>query len=144
MEKLDSEFQLYPIIGKYLMDNHYDVAYNVPVGRFHPRIFDIVGINDKKIVSIEVKLNNFKKTLDQAITRLYYSDKVFVAFPESYISRVEKTYVPDLKEMGIGLISVNQKAVLKLKASQSIYLNFNRKRKLLAKVKVILNKHECE
>jgi len=144
LEKLESEFQLYPIIGKYLMDKHYDVAYNVPVGRFHPRIFDIVGINDRKIVSIEVKLNNFKKTLDQAITRLYYSDNVIVAFPESYISRVEKRYLPDLKKIGIGLISVNQKVVLKLKPHQSIYLNSNRKRNLFAKVKDILNKQECE
>lgn len=132
MKKL-REVSLYPIIGKYLEEKYYKVAYEVPVGKFHPRIFDVVGINCKEVVSVEVKLNKFRRAFQQAITRLYYSDKVFVAFPEQYTFHVDSVYRPDLERAGIGLLSVNNTVTQKLEAKQSTFLNANRKKKLLGK-----------
>lgn len=131
--KKNSEASLYPIIGSFLATRNCKVAYEVPVGRFHPRIFDVVGVNDEEVISVEVKLNNFRRVLQQAITRLHYSDKVFVAFPEKYALHVNSSYGRDLKRIGIGLLSVNGTVTEKLKAKQSTYLNTKRKKKLLAK-----------
>lgn len=138
VEKI-SEASLYPIIGSFLATRNCKVAYEVPVGRFHPRIFDVVGVNGEEVISVEVKLNNFRRVLQQAITRLHYSDKVFVAFPEKYALHVNSSYGRDLKRIGIGLLSVsgtvtvNGTVTEKLKAKQSTYLNTKRKKKLLAK-----------
>jgi len=128
-----SEASLYPIIGSFLTGKNYKVAYEVRVGSFHPRIFDVVGVNAEELISVEVKLNNFRRVLRQAITRLYYSDKVFVAFPEKYAIHVNSSYGRDLKRIGVGLLSVNGTVTEKVKAKQSTYLNAKRKKKLLAK-----------
>lgn len=132
MEKI-SEASLYPIIGSFLARRNYKVAYEVPVGRFHPRIFDVVGVNGEELISVEVKLHDFRRVLRQAITRLYYSDKVFVAFPEKYALHVNSSYDRDLKRIGIGLLSVNSTVTEKMEAKQSTYLNAKRKKKLLTK-----------
>jgi len=138
--KFESEYQLYPIIANYLQNKNYNVAYEVSVGKYHPRVFDIVAIKNNSIISIEVKLNNFKRTFQQAISRLFYNDKVYVAFPEEYIPVVEDRYLVLLKDSGIGLISVNDNIKFKLPAKKSTYLKGYRKMKLLDNFKEKINK----
>lgn len=133
MEKL-SEFYLYPIIGRFLEEQRYTVAYEVPMGKFHPRIFDVVGVNGGEVVSVEAKLGNFRRAFQQALSRLHYSDRVFVAFPEKYAFHVDSAYRRELETFGIGLLSVDDTVTQKLKAKQSFCLNDGRKKKLLAEL----------
>lgn len=134
LSSITSEFQLYKTIGNYLESKQFQVAYSVNVGLFHPREFDVVGLNEDKVVSIEVKLKNFKRTMEQAITRLYYSDSVMVAFPESYAEWVEASYLDDLLEYGIGLMGVNKitmKPRIIVEPGISEYVNHKRKKRLI-------------
>jgi hypothetical protein len=133
LDKKISEASLYPIIGAFLTERSYKVAYEVPVGRFHPRIFDVVGIKGEELISVEAKVNDFPRALQQAVTRLYYSDKVFVAFPEKYALHVSSSYSGDLKTIGVGLLSVDGEVTEKMKAKESTYLNAKRKKMLIAK-----------
>jgi len=131
MNKFKSEFEMYDKIGDYLKKHDYDVLYSVHVGNFHPREFDIVGVHKDNLISIEVKLNNFNRTVEQAITRLFYSDHVMVAFPEKYANFVQSKYREELVELGIGLMSVDKTAIIKLKPQKSKVLSYARKNKLI-------------
>jgi len=131
MEHIKSEKKLYQLIGNYLYNNKYKVAYEVSVGKFHPRKIDIVGINHKKVVSVEVKLNNFNKTFQQAYTRLFYSDNVLMAFPKKYADYVNKKYINILNNYGIGLLSINSNVNEIIAPKKSQLLIPHRKERLI-------------
>jgi hypothetical protein len=126
---------MYPLLGDYFKKNKYTVLYEVPIGNLHPRKFDVVAINNKEIITTEAKLKNFERTMQQAITRLYYSDRVFVAFPKKYASYVDEKYYDDLIQVGIGLLAVDDDVSKVINAKKSRRINTARRKKLLYKIK---------
>ena len=89
-------------------------------------------------------MNKYKETIRQAINRLYYFDEVYVAFPHNYAKYVKDKYNDNLINFSIGLISVNSRVDILIKAKPSKYLNLNRKQKMLTKLKTIQKMKEDE
>jgi len=65
---------------------------------------DIVTLRNQKLVSIEVKISNWKKALQQAYTNLYVADYSYVALWHKTIPNVDTSLFENL---GIGILEVN-------------------------------------
>ncbi|TKJ19986.1 MAG: hypothetical protein CEE43_14005 [Promethearchaeota archaeon Loki_b32] len=71
----------------------------------HKRV-DIVKIEEKKIICIEVKINNFSNLLFQAAQNLVFSDFSYIAIPEKkYSNKIYKK----AKELSLGIILITDK-----------------------------------
>jgi hypothetical protein len=87
-------------VNEYLKKNGYSYKNEV---NFLERRIDVVGIKNKKITAIEVKVNNWKKALQQAITYKLCSHYVYVAFWHKYLPK----NLSHFENYGIGVMSVN-------------------------------------
>lgn len=66
----------------------------------------------KCLVSVELKLSNFKEALTQAIRYSNYSDFSYIGFPEDKATHINNSkHLQKLKEENIGLLSVNNSGV---------------------------------
>ncbi|MHA1336479.1 MAG: hypothetical protein ACTSPW_12135 [Promethearchaeota archaeon] len=71
----------------------------------HKRI-DIVIFEGKKIICIEIKINNFSRLLIQAAQNLIFSDFSYIAIPEkNYNKRIFK----QAKKLSLGIIVIFEK-----------------------------------
>jgi len=72
------------------------------------KFIDVVAIprnpNEKEIIAIEAKINNWKRAIQQAITYRLCADKVYVAIWHEFRHRVDENVLDDF---GIGLMEVN-------------------------------------
>lgn len=100
---------LYPPIISYLEECGYTTFREVPVGRWFPKRVDVIGVNSDltRIVSVEVKVKDFRRALNQTLFRLYFSDYVYAAFPKQYAEYVLRKYEESLEKEGIGLLAVD-------------------------------------
>jgi hypothetical protein len=87
-------------VNEYLKKNGYSYKNEV---NFLERRIDVVGIKNKKITAIEVKVNNWKKALQQAITCKLCSHYVYVAFWHKYLPK----NLSHFENYGVGVMSVN-------------------------------------
>jgi len=103
----EKSYQIF--LAQKLESKHSDIILEVPFK--HKRI-DIVKIEGKKIISIEVKLNNFSKLLLQAAQNLIFSDFSYIAIPEEkYTKNIHKR----AKSLSLGIILIldkNYKTIL--------------------------------
>lgn len=70
---------------------------------FLERKIDVIGVKNKKVIAIEVKVRNWKKALQQAITCKLCSHYVYVAFWHKYLPKNLSIF----ENYGIGVMSVN-------------------------------------
>lgn len=76
-----------------------------PTGLFG--IPDIM-VKDKQIISIEAKLKNWKRALEQAYKYRLFSEKSYVYMDEDYINAPLKN-IENFKKFNIGLVGVSEK-----------------------------------
>lgn len=67
---------------------------------------DIVAYNRdfSRLIAVETKVDKWFRALQQAVLYRICANKVYVAISEDYVHRVDQ---PMLKQLGIGLLSVN-------------------------------------
>ncbi len=68
------------------------------------------------MISIEVKISNWKKALQQAYTNLYVSDYSYVALWHKTIPNIDRAI---FKNLGIGILEVNGSCEEIIKAKRS-------------------------
>lgn len=107
------EKEIYPQIESYLRKEGFDYFKEV---QFLSRHIDVVGINEKEIIAIEVKIKDWKRALQQALTCRLCAHKVYVAMWHKFAHRVP---VELFENYGIGLMSVDGTVNVVTKAKRS-------------------------
>ena len=77
---------------------------------------DMVTLKNRRLISIEVKINNWKKALQQAYSNLYVFDYSYVALWHKTVPNVD---LKIFKELGIGILEVNESCNEVIKAKRS-------------------------
>jgi len=99
------------------LNKDYQIDREVPM---IDKFIDIVAIsknpNEKEIIAIEVKIKNWKRAIQQAITYRLCADKVYVAIWHEFRHRVDENV---LDYFGIGLMEVNGTTQIVKTARQS-------------------------
>ena len=91
------------LLAQQLESNESEVILEAPYK--HKRV-DIVAIEGKIIICIEVKINNFSKLLLQAAQNLIFSDFSYIAIPESkYTNKIYNK----AKNLSLGIILISDK-----------------------------------
>lgn len=120
MREIKKEKELLNPIANYLKDKGY--VRQMAEACFFDYAIDLYGYSEKKrrCVAIELKLYDWKKALKQALVYQLCADYVYVAFPESSLTRVQ---INAFSEFGIGFIAVSPDRCRQvLKAKKSIEL----------------------
>ena len=99
------EFELIKPVEVFLKNKGYKVRKEVRIGYC---IADIVGFKKKSVISVELKLNNWKKAIIQAKNYQLGSDYVYLAFPLMKSYNVLRKAEFTLRKEGIGLLIVNE------------------------------------
>ncbi len=107
------EKELYPPLLDYLEKKGYSYYQEV---KFFTRQIDLIAIKTKEIIAIEVKVENWQKALQQALTCKLCANKVYIAFWHEHIDRIPQK---KLKKHGIGLLAVNGSVERVIKARKS-------------------------
>jgi len=94
------EIEILNQVNEYLKENGFSVKNEV---KFLERRIDVVGIKKKKVIAVEVKVKDWKKAFQQAITCKLCSHYVYVALLYKHIPKDITLF----EEYGIGLMSVN-------------------------------------
>lgn len=115
------EKDMYDVIentGPFAMNKFH---YEIPIGDWSTsrKRIDMVISKKRKMISIEVKVNNWKKALQQAYANLYVFDYSYVALWHKTIPNVDTDI---FKNLGIGILEVNGscKEIVKAKKSRLI------------------------
>lgn len=138
---MKKEGRMYPKISE-LFEKDYYIFYNYTIPDNSKREIDLVCLEKSKcseIVAVEVKLKDWKNALRQSFKRLFYVDKCYIALPASYVERVD---LDTIKKFGIGLISVDGKAEIIMKARKSDKVMSWRREMLLNDLTARINRGE--
>ncbi len=114
------EIELIKPVENYLKNEGYIVKREVRIGYCRA---DIVGFKKNMVLSVELKLNDWKKAIMQAKNYQLGSDYVYLAFPLQKIFNVLRKAELILRKEGIGLLAINEKTneikvILKSKISR--------------------------
>ncbi len=133
------ESDLYPKVRRLLEDRGYQTWSEVPTSRIMPLWVDVVGVDPStsKLISIEVKLQNWKSVLSQGWSRLFFSDQVYVAFPESYGLAISAKIEEYLDKLGIGLMLIDHEAYVTKEPRESAWLDEMTKQAVLERLKTM-------
>lgn len=123
------EKEIYPQIESYLENEGFDYFREV---QFLNRHIDLVCVNGEKIIAIEVKIKDWKRALQQALTCRLCVHEVYVAMWHEFAHRVP---VELFGEYGIGLMSVDGTVNMVKKAGKSSIIHSSMLTKLLTTVK---------
>jgi len=105
------ERDYYPIVESFFKSRGYYTLVEwlaFPISKVTPDIL-AVDPNFSEIITVEVKLNNFKKAFWQGYTYLAFSDYVYLAFPRHYAHFAIKKYATIIKKYGLGIIALMPK-----------------------------------
>lgn len=80
------------------------------------RQIDLVGLNHDSIIAVELKVKNWQKALQQALSYRLCADKVYVAVAKQFVHRVNRSMCEDF---GIGILGVDGSVNVVLQAMQS-------------------------
>lgn len=115
---MKKESRMYPKISK-LFEKDYYIFYNYIIPDDSRREIDLVCLEKCKcseVVAVEVKVKDWKRALRQSFKRLFYVDRCYIALSASYVERIDLDMIG---KYGIGLISVDGKAEIIMKARKS-------------------------
>ncbi|HUU78660.1 MAG TPA: hypothetical protein VMX55_09950 [candidate division Zixibacteria bacterium] len=104
------EFELYPVVEELLIKEGYCFYKEVKV---LTRSIDIIAVKNKKaiiikkkkVIAIEVKVENWKKALQQALTCRLCAHEVYIAIWKDYHHRIPRRL---LKKYRVGLILITE------------------------------------
>ena len=90
--------------------------------RLFSRPIDVVAKKKSKIITIELKIRDWRRAIEQASLDLRVSNYSYVALPEAVIGRLDRRMYYEAYINGIGLISVdgNAKIIMKPERSEKI------------------------
>jgi hypothetical protein len=100
------EIELVKPVSDYFNKKGYVIKREIRIGYCRA---DIVGFKNNQVISVELKMNNWKKAIIQAKNYQLGSDYVYIGFPLQKIYNVIRKAESILKNEGIGLISINEK-----------------------------------
>lgn len=111
-----TENELATKFKKHIENLGYEVVREVP---FMSRCIDAVLIKNGKYRSVEHKLHNWRKALEQARTHQIGADKSYICMPVPTMGFVDD-FIKGLKRRGIGLIAFdNDNFYLEVRAKQN-------------------------
>lgn len=121
------EFELTRPVEVFLKNKGYIVRREVRIGYC---IADVVGFKKKSVISVELKLNNWKKAIIQAKNYQLGSDYVYIAFPLQKTFNILNKAKYILNNEGIGLLSINEMSnkvntIIKAKKSKKMFGRIN-------------------
>jgi hypothetical protein len=121
------ECELIKPVEIFLKSKGYKVRKEIRIGYC---IADLVGFKKKSVVSVELKLDNWKKAIIQAKNYQLGSDYVYIAFPLQKTFKILNKAKYTLTNEGIGLLSINEKSnkvniIMKAKKSKRMFGRIN-------------------
>lgn len=108
-----SEKAMYAPIELYFRSRGYQTFREVPL---LTRRIDFLGVNHSHVAAVELKVKNWQKALQQALSYRLCANKVYVALSNAFVHRVNEEV---FKHYGIGILSVDRDVYLILEASDS-------------------------
>ena len=100
------------------------IHYEIPIGDWSTsrKKIDLVVVKKQTIISIEVKISNWRKALQQAYVNLYSFDYSYVALWHKTVPNVD---VNIFKNLGIGILKVDDSCeeIVKAKKSKLVILS---------------------
>jgi len=111
------EIELFPAVEQYYQREGYTVEREVPLRK---RVIDIICQNDEEIIAIEVKVQNWKKALRQAIIYQLCANRTYVALCRKFSSRVKLDF---FFRYGVGLIEIDGSIDIKIESKRNVALN---------------------
>jgi len=107
-----------PVIG-YFKQRNYEVSEEVTL--FHRKI-DIVARNSHSIVSVELKLKDWKTAIHQAYLNQRVSNYSYVGLPDELLGDLSPDFFVQAASYGVGILAVDGVArrVMRPKASRVI------------------------
>jgi len=92
---------------------------------------DIVAYDGSELMAVEVKVSNWKRAFQQALTYRFGADRVYIAMAEEYIHRVDRKL---LESYGIGLISMGKSVKVMLDAKRQEHTDMELREKIMKEV----------
>ncbi len=122
------EIELIKPVEDFLKNKGFKIKREIRIGYCRA---DIVGFKKNIVLSVELKLNNWKKAITQAKNYQLGSDFVYIAFPLQKIFKILRKSELYLVREGIGLLSINEKTnevniILKSKKSKRMISRIKR------------------
>nr|MDO8099323.1 hypothetical protein [Candidatus Njordarchaeota archaeon] len=115
-------------IHRFLENKNYAVFDEV---RLFSRRIDIIAKRKNNLVSVELKLRDWRKAILQAYLNLRVSDYSLIALPEQVLNRVTEAVRSEVRHYGIGLLSVNGVVMRVVKPIHSTRIQPNLRRVFL-------------
>jgi hypothetical protein len=91
-------------VRNYFKNKNYLV---VNEAKLFSRGIDVIAKKRNKVIAVELKVQKWKRAIQQAYMDLRVSNYAFVALPESKWERIDRRIYYDAYNYGIGLLSVN-------------------------------------
>ncbi len=108
---MKTEAELVEIVKEYFLKNNFKI--NTEIQMYSKRI-DLVCIDKvtQEVYAIEVKLKNWKRAIQQALTYRLCADYSFVAIPGEIYQNIDMKFI---SQYGIGIITITQEGKVNIK-----------------------------
>jgi len=113
------EEDLRPPVRDFFEKQNYTVTDEV---KLFGRDIDIVAKRKSRVITVELKLYDWKRAIQQAYLNLRVADYSFIALPESVLGRISRKVYSEAYDSGIGLLCVDgyAKQIMKPMPSQRV------------------------
>jgi hypothetical protein len=112
----EKEKEMQKPIREYFTERQYSVF---DEARLFSRKIDVVAKRRNQVVTVELKLHDWKRAISQAYLNQRVSDYSFVALPEPLWNRIDRKIYSVSVAYGIGLLSVDGVARQIMRAEHS-------------------------
>jgi hypothetical protein len=112
----EREKEMHKPIHEYFTERQYSVF---DEARLFSRKIDVVAKRRNQVVTVELKLHDWKRAISQAYLNQRVSDYSFVALPEPLWNRIDRRIYSMSVAYGIGLLSVDGVARQIMRAERS-------------------------
>jgi hypothetical protein len=120
------EIELFKPVENFLKQKGYHVKREIRIGYCRA---DIVGFKNNVVLSVELKLNNWKKAIIQAKNYQLGSDYVYIGFPLQNIHKILRKAKLILIKENIGLLSINEKTNV-----VNVIIKANKSRRMIGRI----------
>lgn len=122
---MSSEKDMYSPLESYFQSRGFQTFREVPL---LSRRIDLVGVNHSDIAAVELKVKNWQKALQQALSCRLCANKVYVALSKAFVHRIDTEV---FRHYGIGILSVDGSVHPVLEASDSQVIHSSLLRRIL-------------
>lgn len=113
------ESEMYPAIIDFFKKRKYNISFEV---EYLGKRIDLVAKNNEEILAVELKVNRWRKALQQARVHALVADKSYVALHQESIDSA-LNHRDLFLASGVGLLEVNGQTKEVIKAKQSEYIH---------------------